>query len=177
MTNTEVILQNLSIGQLQGKIKRYEMIELGGPGGIAAGTTNRVNFEDQPQLRTQPNQIIIIRNIEIFLVTTYSNSQFTPALVGIPAAEIPKLVLVLSTNGEEAIHYLPLAKLHHIDDGVVNPFQWDLQGVDNLYGVEWNKSYVQYSVASAGGPYIIPFGISYYRFQKDPTMPDKWIEK
>jgi hypothetical protein len=178
MTNTEIVLQQISIGQLQGRIKRYEMIELGAAsGGIPTGQTGRFNFLDQPQLRNQPNQVIIIRDIEIFPVTSYAASQYTNGVVGLPIAEIAKVVLVLYINGEESVKYIPLAKLNHIQDATPAVFQQALQGFDNLSNVDWDKSYVQYNSASANGPYIIPFGITYFRFQRDPTNVNNWIEK
>jgi hypothetical protein len=175
MTTREVVLQNVALGAYQNKIKRFEMVELGGTNGIANGTLGRVSFNDQPQLRDQPNQIIIILNIELFLNSTYANSQFTNTLPGIPAAELPKGVLVLYINGEESVHLIPLAKLVHINDQL-SPYQWDLQGFDRLSNVDWDKSYVQFSSATAGGPYVAPFGVTYLRFQVDPTTGN-WIEK
>lgn len=174
---TSMLINNISIGQLQGKIKRWEMVEVGASSnGIPNAQTGRFNLDDQPQLRNQPGQIIIVRNIELFVDSSYSFSQIKNGVAAIPANEIPKIVLVLYINGEESIKYIPLAKLLHIDDGLT-PFQWDIQGVDNLSNVEWDKCYVQYNSASAGGPYIIPQGITYFRFQKDPTNPNNWIEK
>lgn len=181
MTPREIILQNISIGAMQGKIKRFEIVELGSTTGIPTGTTGRVPFQDQPQLRNQPNQIIVIVNVELFLDTVYANSQYTNTIVGFPAADLPNAVLVLYINGEESVHYLPLAKLNHIDD-LTNAFQRELQGFDRLTNVDWDKSYVQFSAATTGGPYIIPFGITYLRFQVDPTQRNQdgtpvWIEK
>lgn len=165
-----------------GTIKRFQIVELGGAGGIANGTTGRVNFLDQAQLRNQPGQIVIITNIEIFMDSVYSHSQVTNSIVGFPAADLPKAVLNLYVQNEETIFYLPLAKLNHVDDGL-SPFQWDLQGFDRLPDVAWDKSFVQFSAATAGGPYVIPFGVTYYRFKFDPAAMDSsgqvgcWMEK
>jgi hypothetical protein len=175
MDNTTVAKNSLSVGQMEGKIKRFEIVELGGNAGIATGTTGRVSFTDQPQLRNQPGQIIIITNVEVFLDTVYGHSQYTNSLVGFPAADLKKCVLVLYVGGEESIHYIPLAKLNHIDDKT-NSFQWDLQGFDRLSDLDWDKSYVQYNAASAAGSYIIPFGVTYFRFKFDPAS-QTFVEK
>lgn len=166
---TQVARQALSLGQMEGKIKRFELVELGLPGGIPNGSTGRINFQDQAQLRNQPGQIIIITAIELYLDTVYAKSQFNNTLPGFPPADLPNAVLCLYVDGEESIHYIPLSKLNHIDDGV-NPFQWDLEGVDRLSNVDWDKSYVQFSAATTGGPYIIPFGVKYFRFKFDPAL-------
>lgn len=178
MTNTEIVLNQISIGQLQGRIKRFEMIEIGKEsGGIPTGQTGRFNLQDQPQLRNQPNQIIIIRNVEIFPVTSYAASQYVSGVAGMPIAEIPKLAFVFYINGEESVKYIPLSKLIHVQDATPAPFQQELQGFDNLSNLDWDKSYLQYNTASANGPYIVPAGVTYFRFQRDPTNPDNWIEK
>lgn len=175
MTTRELILKNITLGAIAGKIKRFEIVELGGVNGVPNGLIGRAAFEDQPQLRDQSNQVIIITNIELFVDTVYRNSQYTNALPGFPPGEIPKACLVMYVNGEESARLIPLAKLNHINDQL-NPFEFDNPGFDNLQNVDWDKSYVQFASATAGGPYVIPFGVSYLRFQLDPVS-NSWVEK
>ncbi len=140
------------------KITRYELIELI----IPAGAGNRVSFTDIPQLRTQIDQEIYVRDIELFLVTVYANSQTNNALTGLTAAEMIKAVLCLYVMGEERIHFIPLGKLNHIND-LASPFQQIANSFDDLPKIDWAKSYVQFSAAPAGTPYVIPLGVTYIK--------------
>lgn len=155
----------------QAKIKRYELVEVT----IPNGSTNKVNFPSVPMLRNQADQEIIIKNIEIFLNTSYVNSQINNAVPGLPPAELPKIVLGLYVNGEENIHYIPLAKLNPIDD-LANAYSWNFPGFDDLSSVDLDKSYVQFSAASAGGAYVIPFGFTYLKNVRNPTQPGQWMQ-
>lgn len=148
-------------------IKRFELVELT----IPANTVGRVNFQTVPQLRNQPDQIIIIRGIKVFPITSYGNSQYTSSIPGFPAADIPKAALVLYINGEESIHYLPLAELINVND-FSSPYQEQISALADLTNVDFDKSYVQFSTASNAGVYVIPFGISYDRLVKSASgMP------
>ncbi len=87
---------------------------------------------------------------------------------------------MLYVDGEESVKMIPLPQLVHIND-TANPsvFQQEIQQFADLNNVAWEKSYVQFSVAAAGSPYIIPFGITYLRMRRDPTSgpgETKWIE-
>jgi len=158
------------------KIKRFELIELT----ISQNQPGRFNFVTQPQLRNQPDQIIIINNIEVYPDIVYSNSQVTSTVVGVPVAEIIKAVLVLYVDGEESIKMIPLPQLiHTVNTAQPSVFQQEIATFAALNNVAWEKSYVQFSVAAAGTPYVIPFGITYLRMRRDPTAAqgiDKWIE-
>lgn len=147
------------------KIKRFELVELTVP----ASSTGRVGFNTIPQLRNQANQVIQILDIQLYPITIYANSQVTNSIPGMPVADIPKAVLVLYVNGEESIKMIPLAQLNHIQDGTPTPFQEQLFGFDKLTNVDFDKSYVQYSAASAANVYVIPFGVRYLRYMVDPT--------
>ena len=142
-------------------VNRYELVELTVP----AATLGRVTFQTIPQLRNQPDQIIQINAIHIFPITSYANSQATSVLPGMPAADIPKAVLVLYVNGEESIKMIPLAQMIHIND-FASPYQEQLWLFDQLKNVDFDKSYVQFAVASDAAAYVIPFGINYIRFVK-----------
>lgn len=150
---------------MESKIKRFELVEIT----IPATTTGRVNFNTIPQLRNQPDQLIVIKNIEAFTVESYANSQQTPALPGLPIADIPKAVLVLYVNGEESVKMIPLSKLLHVQTAAGTPFQQIMEGFDDLTNVDFDKSYVQFATASNAAAYVIPFGITYLRLVKSAT--------
>jgi hypothetical protein len=149
------------------QIKRWELVELTVP----ALSQGRVTFNTIPQLRNQPDQIIVIKDIDVFPVTVYSNSQQSAAIPGMPVADVKKAVLVLYVNGEESIKMIPLAKLIHVND-FSTAYQENVFGLDSLTNVDFDKSYVQFSVASNAAAYVIPFGITYVRLVKSSTgMP------
>lgn len=175
MTNLELALSQVSISALQGKIKRYELVELGGTAGIPNGSTGQIFFTDQAQLRNQADQIIIITNIEVFPVSVQGASQFNPAIAGFPVTEVPKATLNLYIGNELSVHLIPLAKLIHVND-FLSPSQFWMEGFDKLSEVSWDKSFVQFNAATAGGPYVIPFGVSYLRFKRDPSNPANFKE-
>jgi hypothetical protein len=150
------------------KIKRWELVEMMVPD----GSTGRVNFASIPQLRNQANQLIIVKGIDVFSEESYAFSQITNNIPGMPVAEMPNAVLVLYVNGEESVRMIPLGKLNHVQiDGGGSLFQQNLFGFDDLSNVDFDKSYVQFSVATAG-PYVIPFGITYLRMQQNPQNPN-----
>lgn len=159
------------------QIKRYELIELN----IPASALGKVTFATYPQLQNQSDQLIKILNIEVFPITSYAASQLTAGLPGMPVADVPKAALVLYVNGEESIHLIPLAKLIHIDDAA-NPFQFLSDGFETLDNVDFSKSSVRFNTAATAANYIIPFGITYIRYQKSATgtapsgtPPRDWI--
>lgn len=151
-------------------IKRWELVELTVP----ASATGRVNFNTIPQLRNQSDQRIVIQNVEVFPITSYAASQNNSAVPGMPATEVPKAVLVLYVNGEESIKMIPLAKLIHVQDATPIPYSEQIQVLADLENVDWSKSYVQFNAAAAAATYVIPFGVSYLRFQRDPSNTSIW---
>lgn len=154
------------------KIKRYELVEIV----IPANATGKINFPSVPMLRNQSDQEIIIKGIETFLVTAYAKSQINQSVVGMAATELPKIVLALYVNGEENIHYIPLARLNNIRDAASNPYSEELAMFDNLSNVDLDKSYVQFNSAASATTYVIPFGFTYLKNVKSPTNPGQWIQ-
>lgn len=144
-------------------IKRFELIELS----VDLNQSGRVVFPSVPQLRNQANQIILIRNIFVFPITDYANSQYDNSVPGIAAIDIPKAILVLYVNGEESIHMIPLSFLivtENANTPNVN-FEFPFEDISN---VDFDKSYVQFS-SPASASCVIPFGINYVRLSKDPS--------
>lgn len=150
---------------MERQVKRWELVELLVPN----ATVGRATFNTIPQLRNQTDQIIVIKSIEIFDETTYANSQLTSALPGLPVADVPKAVVVLYVNGEESIKMIPLAKFINSGISGTNPIEQYPFNLGDLANVDFDKSYVQFATASSGGPYVIPFGISYVRLVKSSS--------
>jgi hypothetical protein len=117
---------------------RYEMIETQIPA-LASGT--RFNFNDQPQLRTDQTQDVVIQGLETFTVT---DVPLSPNAIALPTkAQLIATYLVLYVNGEESIYRIPLVKLHTINN-LADPFnnaESDTPRFENLL-VDWTKSYL-----------------------------------
>jgi len=140
--------------------RRYELIEFNIP---ANSTGTRFNFVDQPQLRTDTTQDVVVQGIEIFDVTdvTLSPNNITVAT----AAYCKSTFLVLYVDGEESIYRIPLFQLHRVAnladpyinvDNLPPPF-------DNIYP-DWTKSYLFTPTAYSGGAnatFSFLFGIHY----------------
>lgn len=153
-------------------IKRFEMVELT----VNANNPGQFNFNTQPNLRDQPDQIVYVQGISVFPDTLYSNSQTSGAIAGVAMTEIPKAVLSLYVDNELSMFRLPLAMLINAqDNNQPSIFQQEILSFDNLRNVVWEKSFVQFSVAPVGAPYVIPFGITYIREVRNPSNPQQWI--
>lgn len=136
----------------------YQTIELTVP----AASLGPVTFVDQPLLRNQNDQRIWIKNIELFTVTTYKNSQATNAVVGFPVADVAKGVLVLTVNGVLKVNKIPLAKLIRVNDQT-NSYQPWITTFNTLENVQWNECSVIFSSATANAVCVMAFGITYIK--------------
>lgn len=139
----------------QNKIRRYEQVEFQ----VNSGAPTKVMFQDLPNLRNQPGNRIIIKDIEVTPVTVMPTSPNGVAVS--PLTELKKAVLVLYVQGEESVNRVPLLKLVRTDDGGTTPFQQKWESFADLQNVDWAKSYVLFSSAPAGTPYVILFGVEY----------------
>jgi|SRR5580700_4668694 hypothetical protein len=126
---------------------RYEMVEQQ----IAANSTQtRFNFNDQPQLRTDQTQDVIIQGLETYTIT---DIPLSPNAVALPTAvQLKATYLVLYVNGEESIYRIPLVKLHTINNfaDAFNNGEADTPRFENLL-VDWTKSYLFTPAAYGGG--------------------------
>ena len=153
------------------RTKRFELVELTVPANTPAGS--RVQFNTIPQLRNQANQRIIVTDMSVYVDTSYGNSQVTNSIVGMPAAEIPKIAMTYYVNGEESIKLMPLAELIHINDASA-PYLQNWYPFADLENLDWDKSYAQFNAASSGTQYVIPFGIRYIRLMQKGS--NEWVE-
>lgn len=117
--------------------KRYEMIETQIP--TNSGAT-RFNFFDQPQLRTDTTQDVIIQGIETFDVNDVTLS---PNNVTLPTkAQLQQAYIVLYVDGEESIYRIPLIQLHRVNNFADPWVQYEeMPKFENLM-VDWTKSYI-----------------------------------
>lgn len=141
---------------------RYELIELPIP---ANPTATRFNFPDIPQLRDDSTQDIVVRAIDTYDVVAMPltpNGNLVASL-----AQILNTFLVLYIRGEEAVHWVPLARMLTIFQNGAGGTQqavFEQTLTDNLK-VDWTKSYLwaaaPYGTVSA---FSFVFGFEYKKY-------------
>lgn len=140
------------------KTTKYQLFEVPIPAAAAAG--QRIYIGDQPQLRSQSGQMVMIESIETFNNNAIARSPFSTLTTAINA-DITNAILVLNIGGFEDIQGVPLAVLNRIQIPLVaNAFNDDLFTLNDLYRVDWTKSYVQLNGAPSGAIAYL-FGVRY----------------
>lgn len=140
--------------------ERYEMVETQIP---ANSTATRFNFNDQPQLRTDQTQDVLIQGLETYTVVDVTLSPNNVAVM--TAALMKQTYLVLYVNGEESIYRVPLVSLHTMNN-LADPFnnaETMAPAMDNLL-VDWTKSYWFTPTPYTGGAFAtfsILLGVTY----------------
>lgn len=141
--------------------KRYELIETQIP---ANSTATRFQFNDQPQLRTDQTQDVVIQALQIYDLTDVTLS---PNNVAVSTAAFMKLTfLVLYIDGEESIYRIPLVDIHITSNGA-DPFQYELDLFDNLM-MDWTKSYFFTPTPYAAGTFATFSFLLGVRYRKLP---------
>lgn len=141
--------------------KRFQFVEINVALNQAAGS--KLFIKDQPQLRTQTDQLVIIESVETYDNVTLA---FSPAGVAMPTtAQLSNVVLNLNINGYDNIQYVPLNVLNAQASSATGVQRiWNQRGkmeFDNLWGIDWTKSYLQFGALQTAG---ISFGLGvYYR--------------
>ncbi len=130
---------------------------------------NVVAIPDQPQLRNQGDEIIIVKSVRLITPKVLA---IAPTVGGtnMPLGDLQNASLILYANGWERGYLIPLLTLNDVHDSdattastipyVQNPVQFaDWENVD------WNKSKIQFSAgttASGDGAFI--FQVQYQKF-------------
>lgn len=137
----------------------FQMVELIVP----PASLGPVTFDDQAQLRNQADQRVWVKNIELFTVTTYANSQKTNSIPGFPVADVPKGVLLLTVNGVIKINKIPLVKLIRANDQT-NAYQPWITEFNTLENVQWDECAVVFSSATSNNaPVVMGFGVTFIK--------------
>ena len=142
------------------KTTKYQLFEVPVPAAAAAG--QRIYIGDQPQLRSQSGQMVIIQGIETFSAQALTKSPFSVNVTATPA-DIRNAILVINVGGFEDLQGIPLAVLNRVfaDTGATfAPYVDDQFLLNNLYRVDWTKSYVQLNAAPSGAIAYL-FGVRY----------------
>lgn len=124
------------------------------------GAGNRLNFQDQPQLRNDGNKKVRILAIEAYPAEVIPVSPSGETVSN--QAAFQNAVLTLSVGGTDNLLYIPLARLNimHVETDTV-PFTDQQFEFQNLAGVDWSKSYVQFCAAPAATQFSYLFGVHY----------------
>ncbi len=136
---------------------------------VPATANGRVTFPDIPQLRSQPDQDVIIKAVRLITDQVLAAGP-TSGLTNATKAELQKISIVLYSDGWEKGHLIPILTLDDManyDTAKPIPFkQGGTTYFDNWKNVDWPKSYLQYSTAPAGAPYTVILEVEYVRLNK-----------
>lgn len=149
------------------------MIELP-VGTVNLGVGARLKIPDQPQLRTQTNQVIIIQAIRSYDDEVLPNTP-TGATTATVAA-VASAFLVLNVFGFDTNLFIPLIDLvstASTDTSVQRAYNNTWFRFNNITKVDWSKSYLQFGAAVTANQSFL-LGVHYYvvpddNYQTAPT--------
>jgi len=150
------------------KTTRFQIIEIPVPA-AGVGVQGKIQIQDQPQLRTQSDQVVVIQSIQAFDIIS---QPLSPS--GAPVASVAQLqnaYLVLNIFGYENLQYIPFNLLNNVvssDTGVQRFYTERLFELNQQFRVDWTKSYIL-TTAAIAGPANVSFllGVNYYIIPDD----------
>lgn len=143
--------------------KRFELIEIQIP---ANSTTTKFPIPDQPELRDDSEQDIIIQAIETWSAVSTPFTRGNTAVI--TAADFLKCYLTLYIDGEISQDGMPFAMLRRIEEisaATIQPFARQMFKTRNIR-IDWAKSYIQTNSAFSAGAntlFSILLGVHYYK--------------
>lgn len=147
---------------------RFQIIEIP-VSNAGLGAQGRLLIGDQPQLRTQSDQVVVIQALQSFdaVAVPYAPSGAVNATV----AQLSSAYLVLNIFGYENLQYIPMNLLNNLkssDTAVQRFFSDRIFELNQQFRVDWSKSYIQTTVAIAA-PANVSFllGVHYYLIPDD----------
>lgn len=151
------------------KTTRFQLVELV-IGAAISGNNSDIYFQNQPQLQSISGG----RQIFIEAIETYANTDLavSPITSGNPvanAAAIANATLTLSVDTNLSFKQIPLVTLHRAQSetgGVTAPFTRQLFRLNEIWQVDWTKSYITCSAAPVGAPFSYLLGV-HYRYSTD----------
>lgn len=150
---------------------RFQLVEIIVPA-AGAGTLGRIKIEDQPQLRTQSDQTVVIQAIQTYDIITQPLSPTGRPLPTV--AQLAGCYLVLNIFGYENLQYIPMNQLNNIastDTSVQRFFCERLFRINEQFRVDWTKSYIL-TTAAISSPANLSFvlGVHYYIIPDDTAQ-------
>lgn len=149
--------------------KRFQLVELV-VGTAVTGAQSKVNFQNQPQLQSiSGTRQVFVEAIETYTNEDLATSPLTNGSAVATPAQLQNAVITLSVDTNLNFDSIPLASLHRINRsnaGTSAPHVRDLFMVNQIWQIDWTKSFVTMPAAPAGQPYSYLFGV-YYRYSTD----------
>ena len=150
----------------QQPIEASELVEIP----VSNGASTAV-IPDQPQLRNQGGEKIIIKAIRLITPKVLANA---PVLgtANTPLADLQNMALILYSDGWEKGHNIPLLTLNDVNDSdstaaTTIPFVNSIPSFGNWNDIDWNKSKLVFAsgqVASQASACILQ--VSYIRVRQ-----------
>jgi hypothetical protein len=147
--------------------KRFELVDV--IINANSGVT-RIPIGDQANLRTDAGQDIVIVGLEFFNVNAIPLSYISQNPLPTPA-QLANAALTLYVGQEESIHLIPAVKLNITRSSLAADtsfFQEHETEFQNLYPVQWDKSYLQlgqpFNVGGANDLFSFLIGVTYLKY-------------
>ena len=162
------------------KTPKFQLVELIVPT-TAVSNIQTIYFQSQPQLQSvSGDNRVYIKAIEVFTSEQLIKS---PLTAGNPVAlpiDIANAVLTLSVNGSLDFQFVPLARLVNVQSNTAgsNTTNGHLWLLEDVYKIDWSKSYVQTIIQPGTGgttvpPYSYFFGVHYGYLPSAQDIVDK----
>lgn len=135
---------------------------------VTANGATKVTIPDQPNLRNQLDQKIVIKALRVIPATVLTNAPQNGNAVS-PLAELQKAVLTLYCEGWEKGQNIPLCTLiDTFTEASGIPWKDRTTQLSNWENVDWNKSSINYAngTSSAGQPYTFVLEVEYVKIDK-----------
>jgi len=132
---------------------------------VTTAGRGRVQLPDIPQLRSTPDQRIILNGIKLVTVDVLTNGVIT-GFANAPVTELQKMTLTLYSEGWEKGMNIPLLFLNDMTFAASTaPHRYASTFFSSWERVDWNQSYLQLANATvtAGVPYVVMLEVQYLK--------------
>lgn len=125
----------------------------------------RVKIEPQDQLKSDPDQKVIIKAVRLITVDVLVAGMLNQAPTA-PNTELQKMTLTLYCDGWEKGFQIPILTLNDMTlQGGTAPNRYQQTNFDNWKGISWEKSHLDFAAGtvSAGSPYVVLLDVQYVK--------------
>ncbi len=153
---------------MQIQARKTTLVEVIIPATMANG--GQVNFLDQPLLRTDNDQQVVIDAIEAYTEDSLALSPLSNTAIADTAA-ILNAVLTINVGSFDDFKFIPLASLIRVQTTTAGvPFVNELFLTKELTRVNWTKSYIQLQAAPTAPPFAYVFMVYYRVFEPNNKL-------
>lgn len=131
----------------------------------------RVKFDPQDQLKSDPTQLVIIKSIRLVTEDVLVRGMLNDAPTA-PNTELQKLTVTIYCDGWEKGFQIPVLTLNDMAlSGGTAPHRYQQTNLDNWKGVSWEKTHLDFAAGtvSAGSPYVVLFDVQYVKVTMLPN--------